>query len=812
MNSKFLEAALKVTAKGKQVFPCVPNHKNPATQRGFHDATLDEATLQQWSTRWPNANLGMPTGETNGLIVLDVDCGENKDGEAELAKLLAEHGPLPETLEVRTPRGGRHIYFRHPGVKAPSRTNHPLPALDVRGDGGYVLIPPSKVGDVEYSYLTRHSPVECPAWLLKLLLERPAVSSKVPADNAFKSQYQANDESKVKEALRAIPSDNYDTWTKVGMALHAEFSNGAGLALWDEWSRTCPGKYNGNRVEKKWATFGNYSAGRITIGTLFDLAKNHGWATPRSYSGNYQKPGLSTPAAGPPDSWSEPQPFAASVTPVTKWPWEEFPKVLANLGQEIVKTIGTSEELPGLGLICAASIAIANKIKVQIKPGHEQHPNIYGLALLPPGEKKTPVGKVLLPPFHHFQKTERVNVQAAMDGWKAQVRMAKADIAALEKKVAKAEPAERDNLRAQIIQAERAMSEKPNERVLIANDATSEALARLMSRNYGAVGVFSSEGRKVLSIAAGRYTKGRDADTALWLCGYSGDYWRNDRAGGDSFELPEPVISALVMAQPDTIQTLSASAEMRESGFLARWDYICPDSTKGDYPTESIPEDVLAKYSETIKKLIEFPFAQVDGESVVPHKIGMTAEGFEQWTKYHNELAQEARDSAAFMPSPYIDYLVKLPERIARIALIFRMVRHVAEEVPLADLDAPEITAAYRVMQALRQHGKRVFGLMGQSSYHAKAPILWEAINKRRTKLREFREKDGLGQIDAVKTRDVARHEWAGIKDVEEARLVLEALETKGWLALAEIPGAGRGQKHSIYYLHPNPPDKPDKL
>jgi hypothetical protein len=81
----------------------------------------------------------------------------------------------------------------------------------------------------------------------------------------------------------------------------------------------------------------------------------------------------------------------------------------------------------------------------------------------------------------------------------------------------------------------------------------------------------------------------------------------------------------------------------------------------------------------------------------------------------------------------------------------------------------------------------------------------------RMRRVREWRDKDGLGQINAVKPRDVARHEWAGIKDVEEARLVLEALETKGWLALAEIPGGGRGQKHSIYYLHPNPPDKPDK-
>ena len=813
MNSsnQFLEAALKLTAKGKRIFPCVPNHKNPATPRGFHDATLDEATLRQWAAKWPNANIGMPTGEANGLIVLDVDCGDGKDGESQLSKLLAEHGPLPKTVVVRTPRGGRHIYFRHPGVKVPSRTNHPLPSLDIRGDGGYVLTPPSKVGDREYSYLTRHSPAECPPWLLKLFLERPSLMPKAPVNATFKSQPNINDLPKVKEALSAIPAADYDTWTKVGMALHSELPNQNGLELWIEWSRTCPTKFDERQPTRKWATFANNKTGGITLGTLFALAKSNGWRPPQPHNQQHSMSEERKVHSAPPDSWSEPQPFAASVAPVTKWPWEEFPEVLANLGKEIVRTIGTSDELPGLGLICFASIAIANKIKVQIKPGHEQYPNIYGLALLPPGEKKTPVGKVLQPPFHHFQKNERVDVKAARDNWKAESRIAKADITALEKQVAKADAAKREILKGKIAEAERVMSEEPNERVLIANDATSEALARLMSNNHGAVGVFSSEGRKVLSIAAGRYTKGRDADTALWLSGYSGDYWRNDRAGGDSFELPEPVISALIMTQPDTIQTMSASAEMRESGFLARWDYICPDSTKGDYPTESIPEDVSAKYSETIQKLIEYPFADVDGESVEPHTIRMTDDGFKQWTKYHNQLTQEARDSMSFMPTPYIEYLVKLPERIARFALIFRMVRHVAEKIPLGDLDASEITSAYHVMEALRQHGKRVFGLMGQSAYHAKAPILWEAINKRRAKLREFRDKEGLKQIDAVKPRDVARHEWAGIKDVEEARLVLEALETKGWLALAEIPGGGRGQKHSIYYLHPNPPDKPDK-
>tara|TARA_B100000945_G_C19991530_1_gene416812 strand:+ start:133 stop:468 length:336 start_codon:yes stop_codon:yes gene_type:complete len=74
------------------------------------------------------------------------------------------------------------------------------------------------------------------------------------------------------------------------------------------------------------------------------------------------------------------------------------------------------------------------------------------------------------------------------------------------------------------------------------------------------------------------------------------------------------------------LERISRNAGERLS---ARWDYICPDSTKGDYPTESIPEEILEEYCKTIQKLIDFPFAEVDGESVMPHIIGLTEEAFE---------------------------------------------------------------------------------------------------------------------------------------------------------------------------------------
>jgi putative DNA primase/helicase len=105
---------------------------------GVHDATTNESTIRRWWTDEPNANIGIATGAVSGIIVLDVD---GEDGEASLAALEREHGPLPETPTVLTGKG-RHLYFAHPGVPVPNRVRVAL-GLDVRGDGGYVVAPPS---------------------------------------------------------------------------------------------------------------------------------------------------------------------------------------------------------------------------------------------------------------------------------------------------------------------------------------------------------------------------------------------------------------------------------------------------------------------------------------------------------------------------------------------------------------------------------------------------------------------------------------------------------------------------------------------
>ena len=123
---------------------CPSPAKHPLTKNGLKDATTDEAVIQQWWHRYPEANVAIVTGAGSGIVVLDIDPPHG--GDESLAALEAEWGRLPETVEVVTGSGGRHIYFKHPGVgiAVPNSAGKLGPGLDVRGDGGYVLIPPSR--------------------------------------------------------------------------------------------------------------------------------------------------------------------------------------------------------------------------------------------------------------------------------------------------------------------------------------------------------------------------------------------------------------------------------------------------------------------------------------------------------------------------------------------------------------------------------------------------------------------------------------------------------------------------------------------
>jgi hypothetical protein len=151
------------------VHPLSPKAKHPASPHGFADATTDEATIREWFASNPTRNLGIATGSVSGVWVLDCDDGS----QATLLDWDRDHGGLPDTPTVRTGGGGRHYVFSQPpGISIPSRVKF-AQGCDTRGDGGYVVAPPSiHESGRAYEWLVEGDPVAAPQWLLDLVLGR----------------------------------------------------------------------------------------------------------------------------------------------------------------------------------------------------------------------------------------------------------------------------------------------------------------------------------------------------------------------------------------------------------------------------------------------------------------------------------------------------------------------------------------------------------------------------------------------------------------------------------------------------------------
>lgn len=178
-NPTLGDRALTYAAHGVPVFPCVPGGKTPLTHNGFHDATKDPDAITALWTRYPNANIATPTGAP-GIDVLDVDVRPNGSGwaafnKAKRAGLL--HGWL---RPVETPSGGLHLHYPGTAQRNGSiRGQH----LDFRGDGGYVLLPPSlgqtKTYSRRYTVLrNRPGPGEPLDWAAVTALLEPATPAR----------------------------------------------------------------------------------------------------------------------------------------------------------------------------------------------------------------------------------------------------------------------------------------------------------------------------------------------------------------------------------------------------------------------------------------------------------------------------------------------------------------------------------------------------------------------------------------------------------------------------------------------------------
>jgi len=243
--------------------------KHPVTHNGVLDATIDNKKIESWWDGTTLHNIGIATGKSSAIWVLDVDDG----GDETIKSLELEFDKLPNTATSKTGSGGYHLIFTYDD-RIKSRVKS-LTGLDTRAEGGYIIAAPSNhYSGGSYEWLTDLKPVEtAPEWLIAKLNERhePVKISHQQTEIKFTGDI---DFDELVEAIQFIPAENRDDWLHVGMALK-DTNNAAAFDLWDAWSRrTNADNYDHKSQMSVWKSF---KGGSITIATVYDLAIKNGW-------------------------------------------------------------------------------------------------------------------------------------------------------------------------------------------------------------------------------------------------------------------------------------------------------------------------------------------------------------------------------------------------------------------------------------------------------------------------------------------------------------------------------------------------------
>lgn len=233
-----------------------------------------QSELDSWFSEGHKKNIAVVTGHLSGIVVLDLD---EKNGKS-ASKTLAELGyELPEvTVIARTPSGGWHYYFKHPGFHVSTRAGV-LEGIDIRGDGGCTVLPPSKLqeGSYEWLFSPDSTPIaDMPEWLQDLCKPVERAPRAVEAPMEWEKEV-----GRLKQALSFCDASSRDDWAWHGGAIYdACGGSEEGFKVWDNWSKTCTDKYDAKEQKRYWETqFDNHRGNRRSIASIYAEALENGW-------------------------------------------------------------------------------------------------------------------------------------------------------------------------------------------------------------------------------------------------------------------------------------------------------------------------------------------------------------------------------------------------------------------------------------------------------------------------------------------------------------------------------------------------------
>lgn len=552
---------------------CTAPGKHPRTVNGVKDATTDRDQIKQWAARWPGAiNWAVATGKASGVFVVDDD-GPKHDTDA-LSDWMRNNGPLPETFTVQTGGGGTHRYFNYPsGGTVPGR-NSWLQHVDVKSDGGYVLLPDSRhVSGGTYKLVTPAEVrvAEAPTALLADIRGRSG-SSTSPGDFDFARVIDGLPKGQRDEGLFRFACS-------LRRKLHddRDLITGAVLTV---AARCVPPFPEDEALQKVESAFRQDHDSVAREAREWDqlVGSSEGWEPPIPFADQRQLPAFPTSAL--PDAVEA---MAASVAESTQTP------------VDLAAVIG----------LAALSAATVGRVRVVVRPGWEESTSVYALGLIGSANRKTAVVRAMTKPLRGLEAEMRDAARSSIETAEieAKVKRHVRNAIAQQLKKSPADPA----LQQQLAQAEYdvmvAEAAVPPLPCLILDDATPEALTAEMARQGERLAVFDAEGGGLTTLAGARYGEAPYLD--MLLKAHAGDPVSSARVGRGSVQMQRPCLAIGVLSQPETLKELRGIKGADDRGLIPRLLLAVPVDNLGtrEIDPAEIEPSVVAAYDARLRDL-----------------------------------------------------------------------------------------------------------------------------------------------------------------------------------------------------------------
>jgi hypothetical protein len=667
-----LKAALWYASRGFPVFPvhgirdrkctcskadCSHPGKHPRTRNGFKDATTDQSKIKDLWEEWPDANIGLPTGPSSGLLAIDID--PRNGGDSSWDSLVQNHGLPPPTAEQKTGGGGRHILFRDPAVKVPKEL---APGIDVKSAGGYIIVAPSVHASGQLYVWDGSGPevllnvADAPPWLLTRLAAALRRKPAMPAANVRKfSSGQRN---------------NRLTSLAGKMRRNGASREGIEAALLEENQGECDPPLLEAEVRKI-----AESVARYAPSDDLRMDSQRIWSNVISFT------------------TAEPDSVPADCLP--GW-----------LGEMVVATANNTETPVELGALIGISVVascIAGKAVISPEPGYSEPLNVYTCPTMEPGNRKSAVFTTLLEPMMDYERDRIAREAPERKRLESEKRTTEARIAYLRTKAAKS--TDPRAARTEIRELEETLPIVPPIYRVHVDDCTPEGLASLMAEQGGRIAVFSDEGG-IFELIAGRYSKGAP-NLDLWLKGHSVSPMRVDRA--DPHRAPilldRPHLTVGISPQPDVLESLRDKPGFRGRGLLARFLYALPQSPLGYRTLEPcpIPGDLTQRYRTCLRKLLELKLQEV-------MRLKLSGAAYSEWKEFQRAIEIQFRDGGKL--EGLKDWGSKLPGAALRIAGIFHFVAQIEHDSISLEVTLDTMRRAVELATCLISHARAVFALM----------------------------------------------------------------------------------------------------